>query len=123
MANALRYVKDMKPIFRVATLVFCAALISSCGNSGPDATLVAENQRVIVENTRLRADIAETRKRNDELQTELTNVKQREGILVLSTGAGVVASIALFCVGLAVGMRIRRRHTKNDGPECETDQA
>lgn len=112
----------MKPSFRVATLVFCAALISACGNSGPDATLVAENQRVIVENTRLRADIAETRKRNDELQSELANVKRREGVLVLSTGAGVVASMVLFCVGLAVGMRIRRRHTKNDRPACETDR-
>ncbi len=96
---------------RVPALLLCATLLCACGDNGPDQKLIAENQRITIENTQLRANVSETRMRNEELQTELARTKQREGVLYVSNGMSLMACLALFCIGLATGMRIRRQHT------------
>ena len=109
-----------KSLFRIALLLLTCALLTGCPDGkppSPDATLVAENRRLIADNERLTSESATIRKRNDELQTDNGNLKSRQGYLVLSTGVAIAAAIALFCVGLAVGMRIRRQHTQDEsGP-------
>jgi hypothetical protein len=110
----------MTTAFRFPTLLLCATLLCSCGDNGPDQKLLAENQRITIENTQLRASVSETRKRNEELQTELANAKQRQGLLYVSNGMSLVACLALFCIGLATGMKIRRQYTtKSDVEDIE----
>ena len=108
----------VKKLFRrVAPLLLACALLTGCPGdkpTSPDATLVAENRRLIADNERLTNESAAIRKRNDDLQTDNGNLKSRQGYLVLSTGVAIAAAIALFCVGLAVGMRVRRQHTQDE---------
>jgi hypothetical protein len=109
-----------KSFYRIALLLLTCAFFTGCRDGkppSPDATLVAENGRLIADNERLTGENTTLRKRNDELQTHIGNLKSHQGYLVLSTGVAVVAAIALFCVGLSVGMRIRRQHTQDEsGP-------
>jgi len=106
----------MKTTCRAGLVALGCAFLTSCPGEqkSPDAILTAENSRLIAENSRLIAENTGLNKKNEDLHGENGRLKTRQGYLVLSTGVAGTTAVALFCVGLAVGIRIRRGISQNE---------
>jgi uncharacterized protein YlxW (UPF0749 family) len=91
-------------IFRAFAMLCIATTLASCDN-GSSTT----NQ-----NKQLQEQNAKLQKKVDDLQTNIANLKSSQGYLVMSTGIAATAAVVLFCVGLAVGIRIRARITQHE---------
>jgi len=67
-------------------------LLASCGYDSSDKS----------------SNIQQLQQENQELRQQITQLEHREGYLVMSVWMAVVISIVLLCVGLAVGIKIKK---------------
>ena len=90
-----------KSIYAAILAILCATTILLTGCDGGSSSNSQEVDQLRSENSKLHAQ-------NDALRNDNANLKHREGYLVMTVGMATLCAGVLFCVGLAVGIGIRK---------------
>jgi hypothetical protein len=100
--------------FAVSTTIYLAAIVICCLIAGSGCGETSSKPRSDWQSAR----IAQLEKEQTELRRKLDECEQQKGFLVLSAGGAVAGAVVLLCVGMASGMKLKRKVVEHETQEA-----
>jgi len=98
----------IKNLCRTAFVVTVLLVMSGCGDGGGGGGISSSDyNRVEQENQSLKFQ-------NDKLKKDLEDYKNKAGNLFISTWLAGFSAVALFCVGFACGVKVKKSILANE---------
>ncbi len=103
-------VNSIQQIRRLIVLSTVMALMAAAGPAQAFELFGSDKH----DKERLEAENAGLHRKIDTLETEIATLKGHQGYLLFTTALGFISGLGLFCVGLAVGMKIKKGVIQNE---------